>query len=32
VLLTSEEGKAAMVKAKTVDSGYMSPVGYASHG
>ena len=32
VLLTSEEGKAAMANAKTVHSGYMSPIGYASHG
>ena len=32
VLLTANEGQAAMVRAGSVSHGYRSPVGYASHG
>jgi len=32
VLLTADEGRAAMVQARTVQSFYRPPVGYSSHG
>ena len=32
VLLTANEGQAAMLRASSVSHGYRSPVGYASHG
>ena len=32
VLLTSNEGQAAMLRASSVQSGYRPPVGYSSHG
>ena len=32
VLLTADEGNAAMLHAYSVQSGYRAPVGYASHG
>ncbi len=32
VLLTANEGQAAMVRASSVQSGYRPPVGYSSHG
>jgi hypothetical protein len=32
VLLTANEGQAAMQRASAVRHGYRSPVGYASHG
>jgi uncharacterized protein with GYD domain len=32
VLLTADEGKASMLQASSVQSGYRPPVGYASHG
>ena len=32
VLLTANEGQAAMLRASSVSHGYRPPVGYASHG
>ena len=32
VLMTSDEGKAAMMLAHVAKTGYASPIGYASHG
>jgi uncharacterized protein with GYD domain len=32
VLLTAEEGREAMRRARTVSHGYQAPVGYVSHG
>jgi uncharacterized protein with GYD domain len=32
VLLSGDEGKAAMAQASMAHTGYLSPIGYASHG
>jgi len=32
VLLTADEGRSAMKRARVADTGYQAPVGYSSHG